>query len=104
PVGTRGRRTYDGGATNLASRATRLGVENVVVAHAVLIEIALIVARRGDGRIFEGDTGDDFILAIRVSDSHDPGFAETITDDAAVAAGTHQSTMNSVCLEHRDAS
>src|SRR4029453_3298582 len=100
-VGARRRRPDDRRAAHLARRVSRAGVDDVVVAHAVFVEIALVVARRGDRGVLQRNARDHFLLAIRVTDADDPWLAEAIADDAAVAAGSDQRVLDAASLQDR---
>jgi hypothetical protein len=77
-------------------------IDDVVVAHAVLVEVTLIVAGRGDRGIVQRNACDHFFLAIGMTDAHDPRLAEAVADDTAVAAGCDERTRNAAALQERD--
>src|SRR5271169_785127 len=59
-----------------------------MVAHAVLLEIPLVVSRGRNGGVGQGNFRDHLSLALAgIANPDHPGLAESIPDDAAVAAG-----------------
>src|SRR5882762_1182114 len=80
-------------------------IDDVVVAHPALLEESLVIARGRDRRVDQWNPGDHFSVALsRIPDSDHPGLAESIPDDAAVAAGGHVGAGETARLQYLDAS
>src|SRR5258708_30997741 len=63
-------------------------IDDVVVAHPVLLEVPLVVARGRHRGVDQWNPGDHFPRTLsRITNPDHPGLAESIPDDAAVAAG-----------------
>src|ERR1700686_493980 len=63
-------------------------IDDVVVAHAVLLEESLVITRCRNRRVGQRNPGDHFPLTLsRITNPDHPGFTESIADNAAVAAG-----------------
>src|SRR5271165_1738626 len=78
-------------------------IDDVVVAHTAFIEKSLVIARGGYGCIDQRYACNHLALALaRVADAHHPGLAESIADDAAVAAGAHVGAREAARLQDID--
>src|ERR1700675_666550 len=63
-------------------------IDDVVVAHPVFLEVPLVIARGRHRRVDQWNAGDHFPRTLsRITNPDHPGLAESIPDDAAVAAG-----------------
>ena len=79
-------------------------VDDVMVAHALFLEEPLIVPRGRDGGIDERNTRDHVAFALgRIAHADHPGLAESVADDAAVAAGADERARIAELFEHVDA-
>src|SRR5277367_6505103 len=104
-VGSSRERSDDRGAANLARGMARARIDDVVVAHAVFLEEPFVVARGRDRRVDQGNARDHFPFALaRVADPHHPGLAESIPDNAAVAAGADIHPRIAARFQYVDAS
>jgi len=65
----------DGRTAHLAGRAARAWIDDVVIAYAILVEVALVISRCGDGSVLQRDAGDHFVLAVGMADADHPGIA-----------------------------
>ena len=77
----------DRDAVHRARRTAGGGIDDVVEAHAVGIEAALVVARRGDRDVLERQHRAHRSGPARIAHADHPGAAATVADDATVAAG-----------------
>src|SRR5262249_21762139 len=91
-----------GGAAHLARRVPGVRVDDVVVAHAVLVEKALVVSGCGHRRIREWNACDHLVRVVRMADGDEPWPTHAIADDVAVAPGSHQRARNAARFEDLD--
>src|SRR5258706_7973849 len=98
----RGRGNH-GGAAHRARGVPGARIDDVVVAHAVLVEVVLVVTGGRDRRIDQRQPRDHLILAIRVANPDDPGFAKAVAHYAAVAACRDQGVPDAAALQNLNA-
>ena len=102
-VGTGGGRSDDGRAAHLARRMSGARVDNMVITHAVLVEIALIVTRSRERAVSQRYARDHLVGVVGMANTDDPGLTEAIADHAAVTAGVDQRMREAARAQNVDA-
>src|SRR5688572_6022267 len=102
-VGAGRSRCNDGHRSELRRRPPGPGIQDVVIADTVLLEIPFVVPGGRHGGVGERDTEHHLVFVIRMPDAYDPRAPEAVADDARVATGVDHRAVDSERLEHRDA-
>src|SRR5262249_54665195 len=96
-------RTDYGDAAYAARRRSRLRVQDVVIAHAVGLEVALVVSGGGDRRVDQRNPGHHRVLAPGILDADHPRPPALVAQHPAVAPGHHQRMRDAARPEQADA-
>src|SRR5882672_4888731 len=93
----------DSDAAHAGRRQPGSRVEDMVIAHAVRLEIALVVAGGGDRGVRQRKHRHHGALAPGVADADHPGPSALVAENPAVAPGHYQCFLHAAGLEQGDA-
>src|SRR5260221_14422693 len=93
----------DGDAASAGRRQPGSRVEDMVITHAIRLEIALVIARGGDRGVHQRKRRHHGVLAPGVADADHPGPSALAAENPAVAPGHYQRFLHAAGLEQSDA-
>src|SRR5215831_5904425 len=98
-----GVRADDGDAAHAARRCSGLRIEDVVIAHAVRFEVALVVSGRRNRGVDQGNPRHHLLFAPGILDADHPRPPALVAQHPGVASGHHQRLRDAARPEQADA-